>query len=67
MAPRTDLLRTEIEKARGDLATHLRELKVEAKQTEQKAISTTTKVVGAVVAAYVAYKILKFIVRRIRS
>jgi hypothetical protein len=67
VAARTDLLRTEIEKARGDLARHLRELKGEAKETEHKAVSTATKVVGAVVAAYVAYKILKFVLHRLRS
>jgi hypothetical protein len=67
VAARTDLLRTEIEKARGDLARHLRELKGEAKEAEQKAVSTATKVVGAVVAAYVAYRVIKFIVHRLRS
>ena len=64
MAARADLLKTEIDKARADLAIHLRELKVEAKSVQRKAVSKALLIGGIAAGALVAIKLARHFLRR---
>ncbi len=64
MAARAELLRTEIDKVREDLALHLRDLKVEAKSVQRKAVSRALLIGGITVAALVTFKLARHFLRR---
>ena len=64
MGARAELLKTEIGKAREDLALHLRDLKVEAKSVQRKAVSRVLLIGGIAVAALVTIKLARHFLRR---
>ncbi len=63
MAPEPDVLRSEIERTKEDLAGDLTELKQEAGDAQKK----LAKGAGIAAAAYVGFKVVRFLWRRIRS
>jgi hypothetical protein len=62
VAARAELLKSDIERTKQDLAEHLGELKVEATAAERK----LTKLAGAALAGFVLYKAARFLWNRAR-
>ncbi len=60
MGAREERLRADIEQAREDLARDLRDLRHEAAGTQRRVVI----VVGALLAAYIGFKVLKAVRRR---
>lgn len=67
MAEGTDALRVEIENARGDLARDVRSLRTATKELKARVDqvrSQAVRALGAAVAAYVAFRVVRAIWRR---
>jgi hypothetical protein len=62
VAARTEQLKIEIDRTRKDLAGHVAELKVELGEVQRTAV----KIIGGAAAAFVVYKVAKFIWKRTR-
>jgi hypothetical protein len=62
VAPREDELKSEIERTKEQLAGHLTDLKREAAATQRKVMLAA----GLLLGIYVAYRVVRFFVRRYR-
>ena len=64
MASRADLLRTEIEKTKHDLANHLAELRVESRAAGRKVAARAGLAMSAIVLTILAFKAIGSVRRR---